>query len=354
MIVKNEEAVLSRVLGAAKCFADEIVVVDTGSTDRTKEVAHTFTDKVYDFEWCDDFSAARNFAFEKATKPYLMWLDADDVIDDENIVKLLRFKADDTLDADFYYLHYHTAFDAANRPTMTYYRERIMKNCASARFLDPVHEAVPPFGRTAFLDIAVRHQKAKAATGRNLRIYEKYKKSGGIFSPRMRFYYARELMYNGKYRRAKTEFERFLSGGGGWIENELAACKDLSCCYVQLGRGDLAVLALLHALTLCPPRADILCELGALLAAQNKPTAAAYWYEAALNAPRVPHSLGFESPDCYDFIPALNLCVIYYHLGDTAKAAHFNELAGAAKPDHPSYLYNKAFFHEKRDLFEKD
>lgn len=60
MIVKNEEKVLGRCLDSAKEIADEIIIVDTGSTDRTKEIAAEYTEKIYDFEWNDDFSAARN------------------------------------------------------------------------------------------------------------------------------------------------------------------------------------------------------------------------------------------------------------------------------------------------------
>ena len=92
LIVKDEEQVLERCLSCAAAFADEIVVVDTGSSDNTVEIAKQFTDKVYFFKWCDDFSAARNFAFEKAGCDLVMWLDADDVITDENCAKIARLK----------------------------------------------------------------------------------------------------------------------------------------------------------------------------------------------------------------------------------------------------------------------
>ena len=65
MIVKNEEQVLRRCLESAKSFADEIILVDTGSTDNTKEIGKTYGGKIFDFPWRDDFAAARNEAFSK-------------------------------------------------------------------------------------------------------------------------------------------------------------------------------------------------------------------------------------------------------------------------------------------------
>ena len=83
MIVRDEEPVLIRCLESAAGLYDELVIVDTGSADRTREIARGYTDKVYDFPWVDDFSAARNFAFERASMHYCMWLDADDVIPED-------------------------------------------------------------------------------------------------------------------------------------------------------------------------------------------------------------------------------------------------------------------------------
>jgi len=80
MIVKDEENYLARCLLSAIPVADEIIIVDTGSTDRTKAIAKAFGAKVYDFEWTDDFSEARNLSLSKATGDWIFVLDADEII----------------------------------------------------------------------------------------------------------------------------------------------------------------------------------------------------------------------------------------------------------------------------------
>jgi glycosyltransferase involved in cell wall biosynthesis len=80
MIVKNEAMNLRPSLESARGVFDNIVIVDTGSTDRTKEIAREFGAKVFDFDWVDNFAAARNEALAHATGDYAFWLDADDVL----------------------------------------------------------------------------------------------------------------------------------------------------------------------------------------------------------------------------------------------------------------------------------
>lgn len=82
MIVKNEEEFLEQSLQSASRYVEDFVVVDTGSTDSTKEIALKYTQKVYDFSWCNDFSAARNFSLEKASYDWVLILDADEKIID--------------------------------------------------------------------------------------------------------------------------------------------------------------------------------------------------------------------------------------------------------------------------------
>ena len=91
MIVKDEEKNISAFLGSVHGLFDEIVVVDTGSTDRTREIAREFGARVFEFVWVDDFAAARNAALARATGDYAFWLDADDVIDPPEREKLQAY-----------------------------------------------------------------------------------------------------------------------------------------------------------------------------------------------------------------------------------------------------------------------
>jgi glycosyltransferase involved in cell wall biosynthesis/thioredoxin-like negative regulator of GroEL len=88
LIVRNEEAHLPDCLRSCASLFNEIIVVDTGSTDRTREVAAGLGARVFDFPWCDDFSAARNQALRHAGGDWIFWMDADDRLDDENREKL--------------------------------------------------------------------------------------------------------------------------------------------------------------------------------------------------------------------------------------------------------------------------
>ena len=93
MIVKNEEKSLKKCLSKVAPFVDEIIIVDTGSTDNTKTIASEFTDKIYDFKWCNDFAKARNFSISKASNEYILVLDADEFIIDffkENVFEFIN------------------------------------------------------------------------------------------------------------------------------------------------------------------------------------------------------------------------------------------------------------------------
>lgn len=345
MIVKDEEAVLGRCLDSVATLVDEIIIVDTGSSDATVSIALQYTDKVFPFAWMDDFSAARNYAFDRADGEYCMWLDADDVLLEEDRRLFLEERKALLPAADVVMLPYHAALDGAGRPTLTYYRERILRNTSAYRWTGAVHEAIVPSGRVVYGKAAVTHKKESSGdTGRNLRIYEALLARGETLDPRGQFYYGRELFYHHRWEDAARVFSVFLEGGKGWVENEIDACRLLSACLSRLGNEEEALRALLRSLEFGLPRAETCCALGDWYFRREEYSHAAWWYTAALSCPQDPTSGAFLDPDCAGFLPCLQLCLCRYRLGDVKEAREWNEKAGAFKPEHPAYLHNRAFF----------
>lgn len=337
LIVKNEQAVLARCLACAQKFADEIVVADTGSADETAAIARAFTPHVFSFAWRDDFSAARNYAFSCAHGDYLMWLDADDVIEDGEAEKIVALKAR-LASADTFMLRYRSG-------GLFYYRERIVRNCENAVWQGRVHEAIVPFGRISYEDITITHCKENKGMGtRNLDIYRKMQAEGAPFSARDEFYFARELFYHAAYGEAAARFEEFLARPDGWAENKISASEHLADCYLALGEKKRAKRTLLNGLLFAPPRAELLCKLGGLAAEEGDWRRAVFYYRTCLLCERDETSGGFFTPDCYGFLPYIGLCVCYFRLGDEKKAEEYNALAGKCKPDDPAYLYNVRYF----------
>lgn len=341
MIVKNEEEVIARCLACVEKFADEIIVVDTGSSDRTVEEVKKFTDKIFRFEWVDDFSAARNFAFEKATGDFLMWLDADDVITDEHCEKIRKLV--DCGDFDMAFLPYAADFDG-DTPTFVYYRERIFRRSGNYRFGGAVHEAVTPRGKIAYGDAVIFHKKMKDGEPlRNLRILQKRIARGICLNEREKFYYGRELLYNRMYRESIAVLEDFLCGDG-WAENKIEACINLYRAYTAVGDENSALNALFKSFLYDKPRSEACCILGAYFSDKNSVSCAIYWYQRALEGSVDGKEGSFVNLDYCEFIPYIQLCVLYDRLGDKEKANYFNEKAGEIKPYDKSYLSNKKYF----------
>lgn len=346
MIVKNEEDVLARALTCAKKFADEIIVADTGSTDKTVNIAKSFGAKVYTYEWTDDFSAARNFAFEKATCDYVMWLDADDAISGDNCQKIIALKP--LLDkADIWYMKYATAFDKDGKPTFEYWRERVFRRTLGACWTDPVHEVFYAAGTREFSSVTVRHEKLHASPRRrNLDIYLKLISSGATLSPRQKFYFANELYSNDLLPLAVSAYYDFLSSDG-MTENKVQAAINLS--RIRAAQGDLnaALSDLVRALSFGEPSAELCVALGNVYYALTNTDGAIFWYKAALR-PLPDNTLAFVDIYCYNYYPLIQLGLCYYKKGDIAAAADCTRRALDYKEEDETALNNLAFFESLR------
>jgi len=162
MIVKNEAATLPHCLSSIKDVVDEIIIVDTGSTDNTVKIARQFTDKIVHFEWTHDFAAARNFAFSLGVMDYLMWLDADDVLTPEDRRKLRTLKQKLT-NEDVITTKYNCTHDEYGNVTLQSIRERLVSRSYfdTVKWEGGIHEIIPVQkdfkGRVFHSDVVITH-----------------------------------------------------------------------------------------------------------------------------------------------------------------------------------------------------
>lgn len=355
MIVKNEENTLERCLQSVQNIVDEIIIVDTGSRDCTRQVASKFTNKIYDFQWIDDFSKARNYSFTMATKDYILWLDADDIILPEDRIKLMNMKETLSSDVDAVMMKYNTGFDSQGKVTFSYYRERLSKRSRNFKWREPVHEYLEIGGNIINSDICITHAKQSGVrSDRNLQIYESILANGTKLSPRGTYYYARELKDNGRYEDAASQFDIFLKSRLGWVEDNIAACSELAKCYLLIGEDEKALSAMLQSFIYDLPRAELCCQIGYYFKSKNKFKHAVFWFKTALKLEKPQDSWGFIQHDYWDFIPYMECVVCYDKLGDYGRAEWYNDKAAEIKPDSPSVLYNKMYFEKRKIKDEKD
>ena len=212
MIVKNEEKNLRNCLTPLKRIADEIIVVDTGSTDRTKEIAREFTDKIYDFEWTCDFAAARNFAFSHATCDYIYSADADEVIDPENMRVFERLKMCLVPEVEIITMIYVNPADI----NMAYNnlrerRPKLFKRLRTFTWIDEIHETIRLDPVVYDSDIEILHKPHENHSKRDFETFKKILEEKGDMSGRLWSMYAKELFFNGDkddFLFAKPYFEK--------------------------------------------------------------------------------------------------------------------------------------------------
>lgn len=141
MIVKDEEEMLPKCLGAVADFVDELIVVDTGSTDRTVEIAKSFGATVLDHKWSGDFSEARNVGFDAATCDWKMFLDADEVLVEGEGPKLRELLGHTWREA-IYLVETNYTGDIEHGTSVDHNALRIFRNRPEYRFKDRIHEQI--------------------------------------------------------------------------------------------------------------------------------------------------------------------------------------------------------------------
>ena len=280
MIVKNEEPVLARCLDSIADLMDEIIVVDTGSSDRTREIAAHYTSKIYDYQWTNDFSAARNFSFSKATMEYIYTADADEILDEENRRRFLRLKSCLLPEIEIVQMKYINALELDTvLNTQKEYRPKLFKRLRTFTWVDPVHETVRLQPVVFDSDIEILHKPQSLHSKRDFSIFIKAFEHDGRFSPKIRTMYAKELLKTGDtkdFMDAKPIF-------GIILENDTSddARKEASCILAHIYRlegnkNEFFKLTMKDMLT--DPCSEICYELGMFFLTERDYAEAVLWF----------------------------------------------------------------------------
>ncbi|HBC96055.1 MAG TPA: glycosyl transferase [Clostridium sp.] len=344
MIVKNEENTIKRCLSSVRDLVDEIIIVDTGSSDSTKDICKNFTDKIYDFEWTDDFSSARNFSFSMATEDYILWLDADDILLPEDIKKFKIMKESFDSSLDSVTMKYNVGFDEYGNTTLSYRRNRLVKASRNFKWVGFVHEYLEVHGNIFNSDIAVTHKKINYSPNRNIQMYENKLKKGIHFSLRDILYYGNELYDHKRYNMAFQYYSKFLKSDKGWSEDKIRICSNISDYCLSVNKFEKSRKYIFKSFEYDNPRAEGCCRVGFSFLMENKLHQAVFWYEMALKLEKPKNSLGFFNDAYWTWIPHLQLCVCYDKLGNHKLAYFHNEMAGKFRPNDKRILFNKKYF----------
>jgi glycosyltransferase involved in cell wall biosynthesis len=162
MIVCNEEANLPACLHSVADLVHETIVVDTGSTDHTKDVARALGAQVHDFAWIDSFAAARNESLKYATGDWIFWLDADDRIDNGNRAKLASLFAGLKDENAAYVMQQRSQLQFSKRSVLVMEQVRLFRNHPQIRWQNRIHELISPAvirlgGQPRATDIVIDH-----------------------------------------------------------------------------------------------------------------------------------------------------------------------------------------------------
>ena len=291
MIVKNEEKILARCLDSIHDLVEEIIIVDTGSTDRTKEIASKYTKKIYDFEWIDDFAAARNFSFQFATKDYIYVADADEVIDEENRKRFLQLKEVLLPEIDIVQMKYcnqlqfGTAYNFDEE-----YRPKLYKRQREFLWTEPVHEMVRLDPVVYDSDIEILHMPENNHSGRDFAVFQKQIKKGVRLSKRLHHMYAMELYISGSDDDF-LESEAFFADSANDCERSLDEVKEAACVVARAARlrDDSHMLLKMSLKDIASEgSAEMCCELGEYFWQHGEIEEAKMWFmNAAQETPAI-------------------------------------------------------------------
>lgn len=290
MIVKNEEKHLARCLDSLQGLWDELIIVDTGSTDRTKNIAAEYTSHIYDYQWRDDFAHARNYSFSLAHCDYIYAPDADEVLDSTNWQKFLQLKQTLLPEIEIVqmiYVNQHNYQTTENFEKD--YRPKLFKRLRTFQWIEPVHETIRLQPVVYDSDIEILHLPNSSHASRDLELLHSLAQKGLPLSARLHNMYARELFMAGTaqdFLNAESIFQTSLQDPARSNDEHMEAL----CVLARINRlkkNHLEFLSLCLNGIAAAPCAELCLEAGDYYREIQDYENAQDWYENARETPAI-------------------------------------------------------------------
>jgi GT2 family glycosyltransferase len=331
MIVRDEEANLPACLGSAAGLFDEIVVVDTGSKDRTIEIARSFGAKVFEFPWVDDFAAARNEALRHATGDYAFWLDADDVVEPDQRERLRKLLGGlEAGDPAAYVVKCSCDADRSGGGATVVDHVRLFPRRPEIRWAYRVHEQILPAVRKAgvpvrWSDVTVRHTGYvdPAVRGRKLERDQallEAELAKDPSEPFVLFNLGGIALERSRWREALDYFRRSLAGSAPTdsIVRKLHAM--IAKAHQSLGESDAALAACSAGLAEDPDDAELLFRKAVLHRRSGDAVGAESCWRRVLTLGR-PEKFSSVDVGIYGHLTRRNLARVVEERGELEEAA---------------------------------
>lgn len=329
MIVKNEEKFLPQCLESIKDVVDEIIIVDTGSTDRTVEIARQYTDKVFFHPWNNDFSEARNVSLSYATGDWILQIDADEELERKDIPLLYQ-----VIDSDLYDVVFVTILNKLSGGQWGQHRFQRLFRRGQAHYEGIVHNQLVYDGDSAVANVRLYHY-GYHLTPEQMRA--KYERTGALLRQQIAEdplnTFARQNLIHAL--RAVEDFEGMIAEGETALSidspnttpvHRQQIKNDMAYALLQQERFDEAEALCKEVLEEVPYFLDVIFNLATVYMQWGEPEMAIRYYKRFLEVRRdeVRHPRFSQLiMDVFDFESRvyLNMGVCYERLGDLDKAA---------------------------------
>lgn len=359
MIVKNEENNICNCLESIHDLVDEIIIVDTGSTDNTKDLCNKYTNKIYDYQWDYDFAKARNYSFSFAKSDYIMWLDADDILLNIDRLKLKKLKESMKGDIDVYTLIYNYRHNNNGKCIYSFNRERILRNTSQLYWTCIVHELLNFDSPNKIIetDIIITHTSNHDNYKTYIDFFETKLSTGYKLNTREKFFYGGELVVSESFDKAIYILESFVSSNDYYNLYELSRAHNyLGICYKSQKNYSKAIHNYLCQISYDEPNMHTYFEIAECYKLLGQYQKALFYYnsivELHFTKEKFLNNSEFDIENRINYINTLkinsllSMCTIYYKLGDIKNSISSNNKIFGLEKENPSALYNEKFFND--------